>query len=652
MIKKLFTLLALLILITPSQVLAFTPTQRFQVEREQYFDATDCTTNATPNTTVAGTQGQTYILGDSIGYGLSTVAQIESSLEAKGFTPVRVNADGSRSISGPGAGDAVTAGTTPRQNAFQAAEADKDFIAGSKNIVLEFGTNPEPDFEANLKKLVAQVKGYAPNAKLFVVDIGATPSNLVPGFNGRNKIIYDNASSLGYSVISRYKAIFGADADPLKITPGRNFPGLSTEAGYPDGNVHGAYPELAKAIVDALAGTATATPATPTPTTPATPSTITGLGTVGKSYNGADVWSQAQLDKIKENLPFYLQAAQEFNVPWQMIAVIHNRETSLGKTNPGNGQGIYQFVNGAGGPYPAGPVTDEEFLRQTKFMASRLQDDFVKRNYEGNKGPLQSTNTPDAVVKDTFFSYNGRAGVYEQQAAQFGFNPNTQGYEGSPYVMNKVDEDRDPDINKTTWGQIKTDGGSLQYPANADFGAWVQFASLAGIAGSPGNTGTCGANTGSNFTGDTQNKIAQIANEEYDKWQATGTSDFASEYVLHPGAWCADFVSWVLNKAGSPFTGGNSGGWLISGVSGVRSWFEQNGEFHLVSDSSYTPRVGDVVVYQTGGGDYPDHVNLVVEVNGDKFTTIGGNEGGGRVVLRENWSYRDPSITGFGTLKK
>ncbi len=54
-------------------------------------------------------------------------------------------------------------------------------------------------------------------------------------------------------------------------------------------------------------------------------------------------------------------------------------------------------------------------------------------------------------------------------------------------------------------------------------------------AGNPSRKGSCG--------------------KEIDKY-----TDTTLEY------WCADFVSWVYAQAGSPFTGGLSGGWRIPGV--------------------------------------------------------------------------------------
>jgi hypothetical protein len=110
------------------------------------------------------------------------------------------------------------------------------------------GTNPTDDpFESNLAALMTKLKAIAPNAVYYWVDIGATRANTAPTWSARNKIIYDNAQAQGYTVISRYKATFGADKDPLNIQPGLPIPGSSDF-------VHGAYPQLSQAIVDSVSG--------------------------------------------------------------------------------------------------------------------------------------------------------------------------------------------------------------------------------------------------------------------------------------------------------------------------------------------------------------------------------------------------------------
>ena len=204
-------------------------------------------------------------------------------------------------------------------------------------------------------------------------------------------------------------------------------------------------------------------------------------------YAGRAILTQGQIAKIAQNQPVYQEAANKVGIPWQMLAVVHLREHGLAVDNPNNltalqrKQGGDPYSNGAyqnlSNNLPVGPIDQAEYLRQS-IQAAEFLKRKAESNYAGNK-ELKLDSGPE-VIKDTFFSYNGRAPVYEKQAASLGYDANTQGYEGSPYVMNKADEKRDPDVNKTGWGQVKRDHGPIEYPANKDYGAYVVFAALTG----------------------------------------------------------------------------------------------------------------------------------------------------------------------------
>ena len=198
-----------------------------------------------PPVQVNRTPLSSYVLGDSIGFGLQ-LAGLEESLQAKLGGEARISYDGGRSMTSPG--------MQIKKTAFESVELDKSYIAKSSVIIILFGTNQmEPSFADSQRKLMQKLKSLAPHAQYFWVDIGATISTQAAGWSARNKIIYDNAVPLGYTVISRYKSIFGPNADPLNITPGRLFPGSVSEPGYGgEGNIHGAYPELSKTIMEVV----------------------------------------------------------------------------------------------------------------------------------------------------------------------------------------------------------------------------------------------------------------------------------------------------------------------------------------------------------------------------------------------------------------
>lgn len=187
----------------------------------------------------------TYILGDSIAFGLHQVG-LEAKLSDKLGGQTRISYDIGRSI--------TSGGAQINKTALESVVIDADFIAKANHIVVVLGTNMvEVSFQDSLKLLVQKLKATAPHARLYWVDIAATIAPHAANWSARNKIIYDNASPLGYSVISRYKAIFGMTADPLNINPGAVFPGLAPEPGFGGiGNVHGGDAVLAKAVWNAL----------------------------------------------------------------------------------------------------------------------------------------------------------------------------------------------------------------------------------------------------------------------------------------------------------------------------------------------------------------------------------------------------------------
>lgn len=145
--------------------------------------------------------------------------------------------------------------------------------------------------------------------------------------------------------------------------------------------------------------------------------------------------------------------------------------------------------------------------------------------------------------------------------------------------------------------------------------------------------GSAVASTGQTCTGSASGSIAQIALGEVGTHETNGDNDSATcKYqgsACPPGQeWCADFVSWVYNQAGSPFTGGLDGGWRIPGAAAVAEWFKANGTWinytgHLPpTGSKDAPQPGDVIYYPDNGG----HVNIVVSYDGKTIMTVGGNE--------------------------
>lgn len=188
-----------------------------------------------------------------------------------------------------------------------------------------------------------------------------------------------------------------------------------------------------------------------------------------KDYAGNQVFTDEELQKIEELSPFYIKAAEKYDMPWQILAVLHKRETNFYKGGPSNGQGPFQDTHHS---WPVGEYDDETFQRAC---------DGAAEEFSSNAGDL---NDPDNV-KYAFFAYNGTAEVYKQQALNLGFDQHgAEIGEGSPYVMNKADAKRDPNVAPYgTWGQIKRDYGPMEYPANQDHGAFVMYVAIGGSNG-------------------------------------------------------------------------------------------------------------------------------------------------------------------------
>lgn len=348
-------------------------------------------------------------------------------------------------------------------------------------------------------------------------------------------------------------------------------------------------------------------------------SNVSGTGS-NKDYAGRAILTDAQLKAVDENKKFYEAGASAEGVPWQMIAVIHLRETGLKRTYPGNGDGPYQIL-GSGLPQ-SGFISDDTFQGLTNKAAK-----FIKSK---SSHPDKLSVGDIEEVKDTFFGYNGRAPVYATQAKTLGFGD--KAYEGSPYVMNKADEKRDPDKN-SRWGQIKTDGGGLSYPANSDYGAFVVYGALAGIPSSGG--------CNSALTGPVAQKVVTLLEQELKLWESSSLkpgTDFHKYTDGRTEAWCADFASWIYSQAGYPFYDGekSSESYVPTMVAEAKKSTNTKWEWHPTGDG-YTPKPGDLHVVNG-----QSHVSVVVAVNGDNVTNIGGNQSGSggpttTKVSKDNW---------------
>lgn len=147
----------------------------------------------------------------------------------------------------------------------------------------------------------------------------------------------------------------------------------------------------------------------------------------------------------------------------------------------------------------------------------------------------------------------------------------------------------------------------------------------------------------------TRKNVVCLAKQELKKWkdgELTPGTDFQKYMVKEDGkkgkqqhSWCAEFTGWIFYKAGYPFHGGSDGGWRMPWVGDVVAMGNKDEKFKTVSAKGYTPKPGDMAIYQGGsnltppsnlaGGVKYDHISIVTEVKGNAMTIIGGNQSGG-----------------------
>jgi len=180
-----------------------------------------------------------------------------------------------------------------------------------------------------------------------------------------------------------------------------------------------------------------------------------------------------------------------------------------------------------------------------------------------------------------------------------------------------------------------------------------------------GNFNTCegGAvdcqnpDTAANNLSEVRRSVVCLAEQELERWNTNkmkpgfrkSSSDSYTKYSQNTEeSWCADFTSWLYKQAGYPLQPGND--WRVALVANQQSIGEKNDKFHWhPSGGSYTPKPGDIAVHSAS------HVNLVVDVNGNSVTLIGGNQtpdergypNGSRVSEYKVTGFSGEGITGY-----
>ena len=328
-----------------------------------------------------------------------------------------------------------------------------------------------------------------------------------------------------------------------------------------------------------------------------------GGGGDNRNYAGDQVWTDEEMAQIEQNRPFYEAAAQPYGFPWQLMAVIHYQETGLSRTNPSNGQGLYQLYSlvVTRGEYYFTPGTyadDNEFAEQTSLAADFLHGKIANSQYDinSNEGIMQ------ALVRYNGEPYPGHR--YYIKATNMGYDDaHARLGEGSIYVMNRYDEKRDPthpEKMDPNWpGYFTGDNDWTPGATTTRFGTFVRYQALGG-----GGSRACTSENYGDFIGyvkryawpeyhnapfvERMPDYGKVVDERVSKSLYTGDANFGVQ-----GIDCGGFVTTLLTESGfEPEY--NYSGQIGSGASntdyGQRKWLVKNPDkWELVNADYNTP---------------------------------------------------------------
>ncbi len=352
------------------------------------------------------------------------------------------------------------------------------------------------------------------------------------------------------------------------------------------------------------------------------------------NYSGAQILSSAQQEAIQANQPFYEAGSAKaladygYNLPWQVLATLHYKEHGLQRDNPANGQGAYQLYSyTAGGTNanafrPAGPISDEEFQRQTDIVVG-----LIATSYGSG---LDLTNPND--VKRMFFKYNGAATQYYDRAIAMGFSDEeARNGEGSTYVMNRYDARRDPASPEMSplWRGRFTHDGHWEPDSVSDqtFGAFVVYEALGGGGVCSGQLVSGGMNIDDAEALMAEYRALQDQYKDCPDAHTVNGVTYCSEYHVQkvgciggPFANCVGFSQYFINRYTS-FSQREVGiGGLPNGINVVSTLISRGFE-----DGGTTPRA--YAIFSGPGSGSEGHTGVVLGIDIENNVVITGEAG-------------------------
>ncbi len=589
MIKRILFIITMLIVpiapIASQTAQALSPSQRLEIERRPWYDPTDVVCDTDTNPGASSSATSTAS-GKvyMIGDSITHGAQTQLDTALKGAGYSTVVINGVDSRS-------LSEGGSPL-NGITVFSNDKDKWKDASSIIIELGTNGGLT-ASNIGKIITILQQglVSPSTKVYWVNIGVINAKRSPSqplnSSGWNKTLSDN-SSKGYTVIDWASVMKDQPeyiaSDNLGVHPAG--PGIDV---------------FAKTVADGSKNLSTTAPINTadmccdysatiisTPTTP-----LTGADYAQKIFN---FLISKGLTKIQAaGIMGNIQAESGFNP---------NLEEKTNRAS--KGFGIVQWTFGRrtaleSAARAAGvPASDLTF--QLNYMWQELTTSYKSKVYE----PLKSSTSLEQATYIWLEHYEIPANIPKNKPIRLGFAQN---------------------IANQPWAQV---------------GATTTTTTDDTLIGSSSDIPTC--NPGTISTGGSVSAIIANATQEF----ASGANEANGQYLKYTDgakeAWCADFVSWILKQSGVPFTGGASGGWRLPSAASVKDYFVKNNTYHPARQG-YVPQPGDIAVHSPGN---INHVNIVIAIDGQKITTIGGNESN-KIGKRTVESYDDNDFDGFGT---
>ncbi|WP_166246389.1 CHAP domain-containing protein, partial [Paenibacillus turpanensis] len=344
-------------------------------------------------------------------------------------------------------------------------------------------------------------------------------------------------------------------------------------------------------------------------------------------------------EKYKENKETYEKIAEKTNIPPQLIAALHYRESSGNfKTYLHNGEPLGQTTT----KVPAGIYFDN-------FIDAAV--DAIQRQIKSKGNTFGLTaDSNDIVAMLTFAEqYNGW-GYYNKDVV-------------SPYVYSGT--------NVYTSGKYTSDGVYNPSVKDKQPGVYIMLKSLeATVSGSgsesPSSTDSDNGNEPSNPIDSPNNQSSpnqsplqkkidaflSVAEKELEKGfveaknspdskEGNNMTPYGKWYGLNGQPWCAMFVSWIADQAGVLGTEVPKFARVTDGV----QWFKDK-DSYMTRSSDYKPNAGDVIFFKNTSGQH--HVGIVTgyDLKEGVVYTIEGNTSD--AVKRRKYYLSDPYILGYG----